>query len=110
MKRALPLLLVAMLAACDAKPLPPEKADYAGHWRGEGVNLIIERSGEIQYRKMEGKGQVQISGPVAQWIDDDFVVGVMVMKTKFDVSEPPHKVGEVWSMTVDGVQLLRDEP
>lgn len=111
MSRLRALLLVpGLLIACSAEPLPADKADYAGHWRGKGVDLVIEASGQVQYRKAKGKGQVEISGPITQWIDEDFVVGVMVVKTKFDVTEPPHEVDGIWMMTVDEAQVVRDGP
>ncbi|MEM6990676.1 MAG: hypothetical protein AAF721_09270 [Myxococcota bacterium] len=107
MRRLLVLTLAMASGGCEAIPLPEDKAEYAGHWKGPDVDLVIEPSGQVQFKKLQGKGQVQISGPITQWIDEDFVVGVMVMKTKFDVSEPPHLAGEAWVMTVDGVELLR---
>lgn len=110
MAARLALLLASSLAltACDAGPLPADKQDYAGHWRGEGMDLIIETSGKVRFKRAKGKGQVEISGPISGWYDEDFVVGVMVMKTKFDVAEPPKEVDGVWVMTVDGVLLARD--
>jgi len=110
MTSRLALVLASSLAltACDAGPLPTDKQDYAGHWRGDGMDLIIASSGKVQYKRAKGKGQVEISGPISEWHDEDFVVGVMVMKTKFDVTEPPKEVDGVWVMTVDGVLLSRD--
>ena len=110
MKSRLAVLLASALAltACSAGPLPPDKQDYAGHWRGDGMDLIIEHSGDVRFKRVEGKGQVEISGPISEWHDEDFVVGVMVMKTKFDVAEAPKEVDGVWIMTVDGVLLARD--
>jgi len=102
-------LLAGLLLACEAKPLGPEKADYAGHWRGDGVDLVIEAEGRVKFERKHGAGVVKISGPIAVWVEDDFVVGVMVQKTRFDVTEPPHEVDGRWRMTVDGVALVRDE-
>ena len=104
------MILAGLTGGCEVKPLPSDKLDYAGHWRGEDVDLVIGLDGRVQFKKLVGgKGQVNISGPIAQWIDEDFIVGVMVVKTKFDVSVPPHKSGNNWLMTVDDVLLVRDE-
>jgi len=98
---------VLLLSACgDPQPLPPDKANYAGHWRGGGVDLIIYPEGRVEYTKREGKGTVEVSGPIG-WKGDDFVVAVMVVKTMFEVDEPPHEVDGVWMMTVRGIELTR---
>ncbi len=98
------------MAACSGQPLPADKADYAGHWRGGGIDLTIRAEGHVSYVKLQGKSKTEIEGPLQGWQGDDFVVGVMVVKTKFDVTEPPHEVDGIWTMTVDGVTLTRDQP
>lgn len=104
------ILSAALLSsACQTEPLPPDKADYAGHWRGGGVDLVIQPEGRVEYTKREGKGLVEVSGPVG-FQGDDFVVAVMVVKTKFEVDEPPHEVDGVWTMTVNGIPLTRIAP
>jgi hypothetical protein len=100
--------LALLLAACSAQPLPPDKLDYAGHWRGDGIDLEITAEGQVHYRKNQGGGKVQIDGPVASFDGDDIIVGVMVMKTRFDVTAPPTNMGSYWTMTVDGVELTRN--
>lgn len=101
------LAAVLLVSACEGQPLPPDKAEFAGHWRGGGIDLVIEPQGYVRYEKAEGKGKVQVSGPLQGWQGDDFVVGVMVVKTKFEVDQPPHEVDGVWVMTLDGVELAR---
>lgn len=102
------LALALVLAACSAQPLPVDKADYAGHWRGAGIDLEITLDGRVHYRRSEGAGKVEIDGPVAGFDGDDFIVGVMVMKTRFDVTAPPTNMGAYWTMTVDGVEVTRN--
>lgn len=96
-----------LVAACKGQPLPPDKADYAGRWRGGGIDLVISPEGRVEYVKQQGKGRTEISGPLQGWQGDSFVVGVMTVKTKFEVTEPPHEVDGAWKMTVDGVELIR---
>jgi hypothetical protein len=110
MKRMLSAALLCALllaSACKGQPLPPDKAEFAGHWRGGGIDLVIEPQGYVRYEKAEGKGKVRVSGPLQGWQGDDFVVGVMVQKTKFEVDAPPHEVDGVWMMTLNGVELAR---
>ncbi len=103
------LLLTGVFAiACNsAEPLPADRADYEGRWRGDGVTLTITAAGHVSYDRAEGKGRVQVDGPIAGWKGDGFVVGVMTMKTAFEVTAPPHEVGGAWMMTVNGDELLR---
>lgn len=101
------LSAVLLATACKGQPLPPDKSEFAGRWVGPGADLLIQPEGRVKWEKLEGKGRVQIEGPLQGWIEDDFVVGVMVVKTRFDVTEPPHEVDGEWVMTVNGVQLTR---
>jgi hypothetical protein len=101
------LTLALSLSGCKGKPLPADKAEYAGHWRGGGVELTITQDGGVSYSRIKGAGHVEISGPIKGFDGDDFVVGVMVVKTTFDVTAPPHEEGGAWKMTVDGVQVTR---
>lgn len=107
--RASLLSAALFVSACKGQPLPPDKADYAGRWRGGGIDLVIHAEGRVNYAKVEGKSTKTIEGPLQGWQGDDFVVGVMTVKTKFKVTEPPHEVDGVWKMTVDGVELIRSD-
>lgn len=110
-KAATVALLSALLtvSACEGQPLPPDKFDFAGRWVGPGADLVILPEGHVTWEKIEGKGRVMVEGPLQGFIEDDFVVGVMVMKTRFKVSQAPHEVDGQWVMTVDGVELTRVE-
>ncbi len=101
------LLLATTLLACKGQPLPADKLEYAGEWRGGGVQLVITVDGGCSYHKVSGASHVEINGPIKGFDGDDFVVGVMVVKTTFDVTAPPHDDNGTWKMTVDGVELIR---
>ena len=82
------------------------KLEYAGHWSGGGVDLVIMPQGQVSYTKV-GTGKVEINGPVQAYDGEDLVVGALGITTTFDVQEPPHEVDGPWKMTVDGVELVR---
>lgn len=103
----LALVVLLLASACKGQPLPADKLEYAGQWRGGGVDLVITADGGVSYRKVSGSSTVEINGPIKGFDGDDFVVGVMVVKTGFDVTAPPHEEGGAWKMTVDGVELTR---
>ena len=94
-------------AGCDSEPLPEDKADYAGTWRGEGVDLTITRSGSCSYVKDSGSGRTEINAPIQRFDGDDFVVGMLGVDTTFDVTTPPHEQDGTWTMVVDGIELTR---
>ena len=98
-----------LLAAC-AKPLPPEKAAYAGQWRSPTMSLLITESGNVNYRRVDGGMSKSINGPLRSFEGDNFVVGIGPVKTTFVVSMPPHQDDGAWKMTVDGMELTRVPP
>jgi hypothetical protein len=105
-KVILAMLFVAALAGC-AKPLPPEKTAYAGHWSGPSVELLITEDGRVDYSRVNGARSTSVKAPVKEFAGDNMVVGVGPMSTTFVVSAPPHQVGDAWKMTVDGVELIK---
>ena len=99
-------LLATLLVAC-AKPLPPDKANYTGEWKGGPISLLITADGRVKYARKEGGMSKSIDAPIKEFKGDNFVVGVGFMSTEFVVTAPPHDAGGAWKMTVDGVELTR---
>ena len=114
MSRGLPraapawLLALLLLAACS-RPLPPEYADYAGHWRGEGVLLVIRKDGHADYEHVQDGVRTSIEGPVHGFDGRSFRIGLGPLGARFEVQEPPHLEDGRWRMTVDGRPLWRVE-
>jgi hypothetical protein len=110
MRRIAFVLLAAaavLLAACS-DPLPQERREYAGDWRGPQMRMLITADGRCEYsRRFEGGRSSQISAPIQRFEGDNIVVGLGFMNTTFVVSKPPHLVGGHWKMVVDGVELTR---
>jgi hypothetical protein len=94
------------LAAC-ARPLPPDKAAYAGEWDAPTMTLRITPGGGVAYKRVEGHGSTSINAPLKAFVGHDFIVGVGPVNTTFKVSVPPHQDQGQWKMTVDGVELAR---
>lgn len=101
-------LLVATLVAC-AKPLPDDRKDYAGDWRGSGVSLLITPDGHVVYHRRDGGSTVSIDAPLKAFDGDDFEVGIGPLVTRFDVGRPPREVDGEWTMEVDGRLLRRED-
>jgi hypothetical protein len=100
---------VLTLAAC-AKPVPQDRADYVGEWRGQAMALLITGDGSVAYKRLKGGVTTKITGPIRGFEGDSFVVGIPLFSTTFEVSRPPHEEGGKWKMVVDGVELTRVSP
>lgn len=103
------LLACLWLAACAEKPLPAEYADYAGHWRGEGVLLVITPGGHADYEHVSEGRRTSLEGPVHGFDGRGFRIGLGPLSARFEVQQPPHLAEGRWRMTVDGRQLVRVE-
>lgn len=101
------MLCALMLLAACAKPLPPEKAAYAGHWTAPGMSLLITQDGSVEYRRIKGGVTTTINAPLKKFEGDNFVVGIGLWTTTFVVSSRPHEEAGRWKMTVDGVEVIR---
>ncbi|MEM6295750.1 MAG: hypothetical protein AAGA54_31045 [Myxococcota bacterium] len=103
-------LLLALVACREPQPLPPERAEYAGTWEGDGVRLQITPEGGVTYDRKVGAGNEHVEGNIAGWKGDGFVVGAMTVKTAFEIPTPPEKVNGTWTMTVNGMTVYRLSP
>lgn len=107
---AFALLLTALLLASCSDPLPPERAHYAGVWRAAGTTLTITPQGRVLYRVERGNGlRKSIEAPIKQFDGSSFVVGLGPIATTFVVTQGPAQQADGrWTMTVDGVELVRE--
>jgi hypothetical protein len=100
------LLAATSLVGCGT-PLPPDRAAYAGEWRGTGVTLSISREGSLFFEKVAGGSRYKIKGPIQGFKGDNISVGVLFITSTIDVSQPPIETNGVWTMTVEGVEVTR---
>lgn len=92
----------------SSESMPADKRGYIGDWRAEGMTLSITSNGYVTYKRQQGGKSKSISNlPIQEWQGNDFVVGVWIANTTFKVSQPPHQVGGVWKITVDGMELTK---
>ncbi|KAA2285711.1 hypothetical protein [Arenimonas fontis] len=103
------LALASLLAGCE-RPVPQDFRDYVGHWRGEGMLVVISASGHGHYERVRGRQRTSIEGPVHSFSRSGFRIGIGALSARFEVNEPPHRDEDGrWRMTVDGVELTRLE-
>jgi hypothetical protein len=100
------LCMVLLLAACG-QPVPADKSEYVGDWRGKEMRLLITQDGRVEYSRRNGQSTTNVSAPLQGFDGDNVVAGVGFLRTTFVVSKPPHLEGAAWKMVVDGVELTR---
>jgi hypothetical protein len=100
------LLLLALLAAC-AEPVPEPYSDYVGHWRGEGMRLVIRADGHADYDRVQGRTHVSVEGNAHSFSPRGFRIGFGPLSADFTVQRGPKVEDGRWRMTVDGVELTR---
>ncbi len=100
-------VVLTVLTGCSSVGVPDDKTEYIGEWVGVGMNLTITSDGGVDYRRVSSSGSKTITAPIKAWHGDDFEVGISLISTRFVVSRTPYKDGEVWKMSVDGVELER---
>ncbi len=110
-------LLIVGVVACSSgskdPAIPDDKKDYVGDWRGQFPNgsmkLNISSDGGVNYERITGSNTKTISGgKISKFDGNDFEVTVLLVSTTFKVQEPPHRDGDKWKMTVDGVELSHE--
>lgn len=106
LKYLLVLVCAWLLGGCG-QPLPLDKAEYAGEWQSADMYLLIQHDGTVEYQRYDGNSRTSISGGIQKFDGNDFEVGIGFISSRFEVSVPPHQVGNEWQMVVDGVRLTR---
>jgi hypothetical protein len=108
-----PLILAAALlplaAQADPVPVPAEKMAYVGDWQGKDMRIQLARDGKVKYKRDRPGKNLDLSVDLQGFNGDNFDVGVMLVRSTFVVSKPPHREGDKWKMTVDGVELTKVE-
>ena len=111
--RLVPILLLAAgistSSAALADPVPADKMAYVGSWKGKDMQLALTKEGKITYKRVQEKKKLDLSIDLLGFNGNNFDAGWGFVRSTFVVSKPPHREGKVWKMTVDGVELTREE-
>ncbi|MEQ3697144.1 MAG: hypothetical protein ABNH02_09310 [Pseudomonadales bacterium] len=100
------LLGVVLLVGCS-EPLPQDYSTYAGDWRSSEMRLLILQDGSVSYQRIKNGMTTSINAPIKYFDGDDFVVGIGLFDTTFEVEQRPYQKGDTWFMVVDGETLQR---
>lgn len=94
------------LTACG-KAVPPDKSAYVGEWRAQAMALLVTQDGSVAYKRLKGGVTTSLNAPLRRFEGDNFVVGLPLISTTFEVSKPPYEEAGRWKMVVDGVELTK---
>jgi hypothetical protein len=107
--RLLAIPAVALMIAC-AKPLPEDQKVWVGLWKNEQASLRITADGRLDWHRSSG-GNASISAPILELGARKIVAGVWIVKFTFDVSQAPNlREDGLWTVTVDGQELVKADP
>jgi hypothetical protein len=107
MKKGLMIAFAAvLLAGCAAAvPVPADKQDYIGDWRGKTSSLSIAPNGYVSYERQDGNISESVSGPITKFESRGFTVNALIVTREFKVESAPVRGNGVWKMTVNGEAL-----
>ncbi|QNA87524.1 hypothetical protein G4G28_01875 [Massilia sp. Dwa41.01b] len=103
----LALCLLSPAAFAEPVPVPAEKMAYVGDWQGKDMRLQLAKDGQVKYKRDRPGKKLDLSVDLQRFDGNDFEVGTSLIRSRFVVSKPPHREGDKWKMTVDGVELTR---
>lgn len=105
--RAAILAALLLPLAAFADPVPADKQAYVGDWQGKDMRLQLNKEGKVKYKRDRPGKKLDLSLDLQGFDGDNFDVGFALVRSTFVVSKPPHREGDKWKMTVDGVELTR---
>lgn len=95
----------------DMQPIPPPAhlSDIVGAWQNSEVILVIYADGMVEHEKHAGGANTSFNAPILEWSDTSFTAGIGPIKQTFRIDVPPAQVEGVWTMTINGNVLTRQE-
>lgn len=93
-----------------SQPIPPpaEHLDMVGVWGGGAITLIISPEGMLEYSRVEDGNSSSFSAPILGWSPTEIKAGIGPIQRTFAIT-PPAMANGVWTMTVDGQALTRQD-
>jgi hypothetical protein len=63
--------------------------------------LVVTQDGSVAYKRIKGGVTKSLNAPLRRFEGDNFVVGLPIISTTFQVSKPPYEEEGHWKMVVD---------
>jgi hypothetical protein len=87
--------------------VPPDKSDYVGEWISPQAALFISQDGTIRYAHKEKGVSKTVKTSLQGFEGNNLKVGFGPVSSTLSVGVAPHRDGDDWKMTVDGVELVK---
>ena len=102
-------LFWALLLIFKSKPIEftSEQKKYIWNWKGDWVNLIINKNFYIDYKKNKWNFNSSVSWPIISFNKENFSVWFSFLKKTFKIDKTPHKELWLWKMTIDWNKLSK---
>ena len=84
------------------------KSDFVGTWQGRNMSLRVDNFGNTLFFHLDGNSSIRADGPLRVLDGNHISVGMGPNPFFLNVMVPPHVEGEVTRMTLDGVELTRN--
>lgn len=99
---------LVLATACKGADIPADKSAYIGQWRGNDMRFELTPAGMVHFKRRRSGGSTEINLPLQAFEGPNLTAGLGPASTTFVVTAPPHQVDGKWTMTVDGVEVCRD--
>jgi len=87
---------------------PLAKADFVGTWQGRNMSLRVDNFGNSLFFHLDGNSSVRADGPLRVLDGNHISVGMGPNLFFLNVTVPPNVEGDGTKMTLDGVELTRN--
>lgn len=85
-----------------------EQEKYIWEWKWDWITLLIWNNSYINYKKQKGSVSTSISGPIVEFNDNNFKIGIWFFKTTFTINKKPLIEWNQYKMTIDWNKLTRN--
>ena len=95
--------------AAEKKPETVRLRDFVGTWQGQNMSLRVDKSGDSDFRHLDGNRLIRAYGPLRLLDGNHISIGFGPTPLVLNDAVPPHVEAEVARMTLDGVELVRNK-
>ena len=95
----------------DIQPVPPpaHHAEIVGVWQSSEITLVVGADGLLEHEEHTDGTNRSFNAPILEWSDDGFTAGIGPIKKVFRIDTPPARLEGVWTMSINGTVLTRQE-
>jgi uncharacterized membrane protein YhaH (DUF805 family)/ribosomal protein L37AE/L43A len=83
--------------------------DFVGTWQGQNMSLRVDKSGDGVFLHLDGNSSIKAYGPLRVLDGNHISIGIGPTPQVLHVAVPPHVEGKVARMTLDGVELIKND-